>query len=206
MPVCFGDFVFDSRRRELARRGEAIELSPKAFALLEALIDARPSALSKQALYDRVWPKTFVEPGNLHNLVSEIRSALGDANRVVVRTVHGYGYAFAAGDPVASVPARFAVRMGRDLIPLREGENIIGRDPAAAIVIDSPDVSRHHARLLITDASLTIEDLGSKNGTFVGNARIIEPAVLHDGDEVIVGRTRLVVQKIGSDGSTVTAR
>jgi DNA-binding winged helix-turn-helix (wHTH) protein len=204
MPVRFGAFVFDSRRHMLTRNGEPVELSPKAFLLVEMLIDARHAAVSKELLYERLWPKTFVEPGNLHNLVSEIRSALGDGDRKIVKTVHGFGYVFAAESSSSDIPARFGIRLGRELIRLYEGANVIGRDPAAAVVLDAPDVSREHARLFVRGDSVTLEDLGSKNGTFVGRMRIRAATVVHEGDEILVGRTRIVVQTIGSGASTLT--
>src|SRR5689334_4151623 len=94
MQLTFGRFVFDSRLRALSCDGAGVELSPKAFALLEALVEARPAPVPKEVLYDRLWPKTFVEAGNLHNLVSEIRSALRDRSHQILRTIHGVGYAF----------------------------------------------------------------------------------------------------------------
>ena len=201
----FEQFEFDSRLHHLSRDGQPVELSPKAYALIEILVEARPAAVSKEALYDRLWPKTFVEPGNLHNLVSEIRAALGDDARSMIRTVHGFGYAFAAEGSDATTPSSFGVRIGGELLRLHAGENIIGRDPEAAIVIDSPDVSRHHARLVVSADAVTLEDLGSKNGTFVSGERLNAPAVVRDGDQITVGRTLLVLQAIGSLGSTVTA-
>ena len=103
----FAEFMFDSRLHRLSRNDQPVELSPKAYALLEILMQARPAAVSKEALYDRLWPKTFVEPGNLHNLVSEIRSALGDDARSMIRTIHGFGYAFAVEGSTATTPTSF---------------------------------------------------------------------------------------------------
>jgi DNA-binding winged helix-turn-helix (wHTH) protein len=205
MRVPFDRFVFDSRLRRLSRDGEPVDLSPKAYALLEILLQARPTAVSKEALYDSLWPKTFVEPGNLHNLVSEIRNALGGDARSFIRTVHGFGYAFAAKGSAAAAPASFAVRLGGKVLPLHAGENIIGRDPEAVIVIDSPDVSRHHARLLVSDDSVTLEDLESKNGTFVAGDRLTMPKIVRDGDEITIGRTLLVIERQRNPASTATS-
>jgi DNA-binding winged helix-turn-helix (wHTH) protein len=205
MQFRFAEFVFDSRLHRLSRDGQPVELSPKAYALLEILLQARPAAVSKEVLYDRLWPKTFVEPGNLHNLISEIRGALGDDDRSMIRTVHGFGYAFAAEGSAAATPTSFAVRVGGELLRLHAGENIIGRDPEAAIVIDSPDVSRHHARLLVTGDVVMLEDLGSKNGTFVAGKRITSPAIVRDGDEITAGRSLLLLRRIDDLPSTATA-
>ncbi len=202
----FGRFVFDSRLRALSRDGTAVELSPKAFSLLEALVEARPAPVPKEVLYDRLWPKTFVEAGNLHNLVSEIRRTLGDESHQIVRTVHGIGYSFDARDVEVSLGAStFVLWIGDEAIHLQPGEAIIGRDPAAAVVIDSSDVSRQHARLFVNDDHVTIEDLGSKNGTFVGSERLSASRVLRGiEDEIIVGKTSLLLRKRGSVQSTVT--
>jgi len=205
MRLRFAEFLFDSRLHRLSRDGQPVELSPKAYALLEILLQARPGAVSKEALYDRLWPKTFVEPGNLHNLVSEIRAALGDEARSTIRTVHGFGYAFAAEGKAATTPTSFVVRVGGELLPLHSGENIIGRDREAAIVVDSPDVSRHHARLLVTSDAVTLEDLGSKNGTFVAGKRLTAATALRDGDQITVGRTLLRIERLRDVASTATA-
>jgi DNA-binding winged helix-turn-helix (wHTH) protein len=78
MRLGFGEFIFDSDTRELLREHNAVTLSPKAFQLLEILIQSRPKALSKAELHDRLWPETFVVEANLSNLVGEIRHALSD--------------------------------------------------------------------------------------------------------------------------------
>src|SRR5262245_760478 len=83
----------------LLRGGTEAPLSPKAFQLLELLLERRPNAVSKSEIQERLWPKTFVSEGNLTVLMAEIRKALGDsgASPRFIRTVHGFGYAF-SGD------------------------------------------------------------------------------------------------------------
>jgi DNA-binding winged helix-turn-helix (wHTH) protein len=205
MRVRFGDFVFDSHLRTLARRGKPIELPPKAFQLLETLIAARPAPVSKDALYERLWPKTFVEPGNLHNLIADIREALGDRDHETIRTIHRVGYAFAATTREQDVASRLIAIVGAREIPLVEGENLIGRDADCRIVINSPDVSRHHARIIVTGSSVAIEDLCSKNGTFVGTARASGVTPIAEGDDVVVGRTRMLVRAARELSPTATA-
>src|SRR5690349_16372990 len=56
---------------------------------------------------------------------------------------------------------------------------------------DDPELSRRHARIHIDDGRVTVEDLGSANGTFVNGERIAEPRALEPGDSVRVGRTTL---------------
>ena len=70
MRLRFADFAFDSDTREIFRGGKPVHVSPKAFALLEALIEKRPKAISKDELHRRLWPETFVSEANLPNLVA----------------------------------------------------------------------------------------------------------------------------------------
>lgn len=204
MPLRFGTFTFDAQLRELRRNGETLPLSPKAFLLLELLADARPNPVGHDVLYQRLWPDVVVEPGNLHGLVSEIRSALDDRQHAIVRTVHRVGYAFAAAG-VIEENARYSVLIGTDEIPLRNGENVIGRDPHDAVVIHAPDVSRHHARLIVAGTRVTLEDLGSKNGTFLGTRRVNEPMEVRPGDEILVGTIRLRLVQVDALAPTATA-
>jgi hypothetical protein len=215
MRLGVGDCVFDSNTREVVREGRAVPLSPKAFALLELLVRRRPDAVSKDEIHEHLWPKVFVSPANLANLVVELRAALGDNARKprFLRTVSRFGYAFAA-DPVGApsgAPRPFACRLvwGPREIALDASENVIGRDSAAVVWIDDASVSRRHARITLDDKGATIEDLGSKNGTFVRGRRIEKPARLGDRDAIKIGPARLVfrlLKKTGSTASTVDGR
>jgi DNA-binding winged helix-turn-helix (wHTH) protein len=202
MPLRFGAFTFDAPRRELRRNGELLSLSPKAFALLETLIDARPNPVTREVLYHRLWPDVVVEPGNLHGLVSEVRSALDDAS--IIRTVHRVGYAFTATS-IAEDSARFSILLGDEEIPLHDGENGIGRDPRDSVVIHSPDVSRHHARLIVAGTTVTIEDLDSKNGTYIGTRRVVGTMPVKPGDDIVIGTTRLRLVRVDALATTATA-
>lgn len=75
MRVAIGDATFDSERRQLLRGGEDLRLSPKAFLLLEVLLEMRPTVLSKVEPCELLWPETLVVEANL---VKEVRDALGD--------------------------------------------------------------------------------------------------------------------------------
>src|SRR6185436_8567289 len=79
--IRFGPFTLDPGSRQLTRAGREIHLEPKAFELLTALVEARPTALSKADLQERLWPATFVAEANLSNRVPEVRAALDDPAR-----------------------------------------------------------------------------------------------------------------------------
>jgi DNA-binding winged helix-turn-helix (wHTH) protein len=191
MRTRFGDFEFDGR--QLTRRGTIIGVTPKAAVLLDALIAAAPAPVKKEELYERLWRGVVVEQGNLHNLISELRAAIGHAS---ITTVHRTGYAFAA--PLSSVGPRLEI--GDNSIVLAEGENVIGRE-----LLGTPDASRHHARIDVEGSQISIEDLASKNGTFVNGERILKRTPLQDGDQIVFGRTRAVVRMIDATAPTMTA-
>jgi DNA-binding winged helix-turn-helix (wHTH) protein len=190
---CFGDFTLDHDRRQLFLNKTELHVSPKAFDLLATLLENRSRALSKEELQQRLWPSTFVEETNLAGLVTEIRRALRDSasSPVFVRTVYGFGYHF-VGDVTTAAPSESprmklcVVLANRELL-LMNGANIIGRDADAAIQIDARGVSRHHSRILISGDTATIEDLGSKNGTYVNGRRITAAVRLSQGDEIKLG-------------------
>jgi DNA-binding winged helix-turn-helix (wHTH) protein len=189
-----GELTFDPDSRQLLRGATEIHLSPKAFDLLKALIDARPRVLTKNELHQRLWPDTFVSDTNLASLIAEIREALGDNARQprYIRTAQRVGYAFCgAGDEAVepSAPAAslcWLIKDGRR-VPLQAGENILGREDDGGIRIDSPTVSRRHARILVSASGASLEDMGSKNGTFLRRAPVTAAVPLADGDEIRVG-------------------
>jgi DNA-binding winged helix-turn-helix (wHTH) protein len=214
MRLRFGDCLLDSGTREVFRGGEAISLSPKAFQLLELLVHHRPNALSKQDLHQGLWPDTFVVDGNLANLVSELRTALGDDRRQprIIRTVQRFGYAFQAeaeGLPTPRVReaggVAYRLVWGDREIGLVEGENLIGRDQEAVVWLDDVSVSRHHARIVIDGSGASLEDLGSKNGTYVRGKKIRARVPLRDGDAVRLGSVALVFRRFEAGASTETA-
>jgi DNA-binding winged helix-turn-helix (wHTH) protein len=190
-PIHFGEFTFDADTRQLRKGGQEIHLSPKAFELLRILIAARPRALSKQELQTALWPDAFVTEANLPTLAKEVRAALGEDPRHprFIRTLHGFGYAFAASEPRAidnRTDATFWV-MGDSPVRLNTGTNILGRDPDATVWFDRPGVSRRHAQIVIAGDAATLEDLGSTNGTWLRGERLTAPAPLADGDEIRLG-------------------
>jgi DNA-binding winged helix-turn-helix (wHTH) protein len=213
MRVFFGDCEFDSAQRVLLRHGRSTSLSPKAFEFLEFLLDRRPEAVAKTELLERLWPETFVSDASLHNLVAEVRAALGDVPRAAryIRTVPRYGYAF-HGDarqvPALDVsrPAPSAARLvsGHREWPLCEGPNLVGRDRDCAVRIDSATLSRHHARIVVTSAENTVEDLGSKNGTYVNGQRVDQRVALNDSDQIQFGSVTMTFRILDTLPSTVT--
>jgi len=211
VPLLFGDCLFDSERRVLSRAAQEVHLTPKAFRLLELLIEKRPNPISKGELMSTLWPDAVVAEGSLSNLVAEVRDALGDSARGAryLRTFHRYGYAF-CGDAVKApsfdmplrVHATCRLETPSGPVLLHEGDNTIGREEGCEVWVDSTTVSRRHARIRLTDGRATIEDLGSKNGTFVRGAKIAAPAELADGDTLEVGSVRLLFRTSASSKTT----
>jgi DNA-binding winged helix-turn-helix (wHTH) protein len=208
----FDAFVLDEERRQLLRGARQVHVSPKAFDLLVCLIRERPRALPKADIHGRLWPGTFVTDASLGMLVAEIRSALGDSARRprFVRTVHRFGYAFDAS--VTEIPFRsadasadvayFLVASSRN-IRIGRGENVVGRDPQSTIWLDSPGISRRHARITLEGDTVTVEDLGSRNGTHVRGRQITSATWLYDGDEIRFGSTAMKFRVWTSSTSTV---
>jgi len=195
--LLFGACVLDTQTRQLLRAGEEVRLTPKAFELLRALLERRPRALSKAELRELLWPDTHVSEANLPNLVAEVRAAIVDDAQSprFIRTVHGFGYAFhgeaaelgPAALPEAECPFVYRLRWEGGEVALGEGEHLLGRHPESVVSLDAHTVSRRHARLRISGGQAILEDLGSRNGTFVGDERLAGPARLVDGDEFRLG-------------------
>jgi DNA-binding winged helix-turn-helix (wHTH) protein len=212
--LTFQRFCFDSDQKALLRGGEPVRLTPRAFRLLEILLRQRPKAVSKRDLLDYVWAGTIVEEANLKTLVLEIRSAIENRGGTgdVIRTVFGYGYAFAAPveeeadrDAEGQMPAVISVRwLGRSVL-LPGGTHLIGRRADCSILIDAPSVSRVHARLEVSQRGQTIEDLRSKNGTFVGDRRIEASTELFDRCEIRIGEVPVEIARLDAgEASTLT--
>jgi len=74
------------------------------------------------------------------------------------------------------------------------GESIVvGRAKDADLVVDSPQVSRHHARLTRTSAGIEVQDLGSTNGTFINGKRLMQ-GVVSQGDILGIGPARFEIK------------
>ncbi len=191
----FGRFTLDSEARQLLVAGTEVHLSPKAFTLLHLLIEHRQRVIPKEELQERLWPSTFIGETNLSTLAAEVRRTLGESAQhpTWIRTIHRVGYRF-VGSVIEGTPVtpplsgeRMFITSADRQFALPDGATIIGRGSDADIQIDAGGVSRHHARILVVDGRASIEDLASKNGTFVGGVRLERAHLLGDGDQIRVG-------------------
>jgi len=206
-----GRWTVDPERLALEDDGREVHLRPKVMDLLVVLAERQGKVLSTQQLLDVVWSDVTVGDASLTVAVRELRQALGDdrKNPVHIETIRGRGYRLIA--PVSpardghTTTSRFWL-IGEDHeFVLVEGENVVGRTPDAHIHIDVPKVSRRHARITVSGDSAMVEDLGSKNGTYIGNERVNQPMPLSHGNELRLGHVAVELRVVVLEtGSTVT--
>ena len=211
MRFSFGAWTLDADRRVLLHAGDPVSLSPKAFDLLRLLVEHHERAFSKAELHQLLWPNTFVSDGSLTILVTEIRHVLQDAadQPRFIRTVRRFGYGFCAtvagtdASHPSAEPQNAWVVWGNRSIPVAAGQTILGRALDATIRFDVPGVSRRHARISVEGANVTVEDLGSQNGTYVRGEKISGRAALGDGDELRLGPVSMLIRLVSPDSSTL---
>jgi DNA-binding winged helix-turn-helix (wHTH) protein len=211
----FDGFTLDCRTRRLLRGLQEVHLSPKAFDLLVLMVENRSQALPKGDLQERLWPSTYVSETNLAGLIAELRRALGDPadEPRYIRTMHRFGYWFIgdaleeqSGEQAVRPEVRYWLVWETRQIPLNEGDNLVGRGPDAAVWIEAPGVSRHHARIRLDGDEATLEDLGSKNGTYLRGRAVTAPSPLADGDQIRIGSVVITFRIPPPAASTETAR
>lgn len=219
MAYRFGPFLYDPVSRGLLKDGAEIPLTHKGRELLLLFLNNPGRLLSREDVIARVWPDVAVTDDAVRFQVMELRRALGKDGTEFIRTIRREGYRWeaevrpAADRPVRSTrdggetrprPRFRLVLEGRE-VQLVEGENVVGRDPDGALWIDHPSVSRRHASIQVAGGKATLEDLGSKNGTFLGGKKLSRKAVLADGDELRIGPETMVFRTL-SPGTTRTER
>src|SRR5580704_2544670 len=111
--VRFGRFCVLPRARQLLVDGQPVELGSRAFDLLMALIGAPGILITKSDIISRVWPDTVVEESNLKVQMSALRRVL-NADRDVIKTVHGRGYVFTSETLAASIERDASVRLASE--------------------------------------------------------------------------------------------
>ena len=194
----FGEFTLDTNLRQLSCGGIDLALSPQGFELLNLLIDHRPRAVSKRQIYEHLWPNVSFSDASLSSLVAEVRRALNETamREEFLRTVPRLGYVFHGDAYEVDLPAPpradgrirgWLVLPSSDPMCLRDGEYVLGRNEDVTVRFDSLTVSRHHARIRISRDGALLEDLHSRNGTFLNGERLTTPVALADGDEIGLG-------------------
>lgn len=100
--------------------------------------------------------------------------------------------------PARSGPSRLAVTSGPlrgTTLPLSTSGILVGRAPACTLVLDDEYTSSRHARVYPQYGEWWVEDLGSTNGTFVDEMRIVEPTAVEPGTPIRVGQSTLEIQR-----------
>jgi DNA-binding winged helix-turn-helix (wHTH) protein len=210
-----GDWLVEPDLNRISRDGESSQLEPKIMNLLVFLAQHAGRVVSKNDIIDGVWSAQYVANSALSRSMALLRRSLGDDARkpTYIETISKRGFRVIPevewiGRPAppgedGTPPVRIV--LGEREIALHPGENIIGRAREATVRIDSPRVSRRHARLMVDGLNATIEDLESKNGTYLQGRLLSAPAKLEDGDEISVGATVMTFRVADDDRPTETA-
>jgi DNA-binding winged helix-turn-helix (wHTH) protein len=211
-----GDWVVRPSQNRLEREAEIVHLEPKVMDLLVFLAGHAGQVVPKTRLIDEVWRTEFIADSALTRAVGELRRALGETAREpqYLETITKRGYRLMAtveyvGEPPADQKSETstiscAVMVGEREVLLEAGENVIGRDVTATVRIDSTDVSRRHARIVVDGDGASLEDLGSKNGTSVWGRSITAPTTLRDGDRIGVCGVLLIFRHLPTLATTRT--
>lgn len=214
----FEIFELDLNAYVLRAKGEAVRLEKIPMEVLILLVQKAGAMVGRSDIAARVWgPGVFVEhEAAINTAVRKIRQVLGDdaAAPRFVQTVVGKGYRFiAAVETLTAGPGssrsaadsgcpRYTVRLGRQEFVLPSGETVLGRDPSAGVHVDHPSVSRRHARLSIEAGRARLQDLGSRNGTFLDGLRLDEATEILADAIIGLGPVTLVFSVLRAPAST----
>jgi DNA-binding winged helix-turn-helix (wHTH) protein len=211
----FAEFELDLEAYTLWRGGERVRLQRIPMELLTQLVTARGTLVDRARIQAGLWgAEVFVDQeAAINTAIRKLRKALGDRPERprFIETVVGKGYRFVApvhaviGDAaVVARPAfpKYVVRHAGQEFALAEGDNLVGRDPDACVYIDHPSVSRRHAVIRIGREHALIEDLRSRNGTFVDGCRVDQRTELQQGAVISAGPITLTFHAIAAPPST----
>ena len=121
MRYTFDDYILDTQRYELHHAGALVKLRRKVFQVLAYLLAHRDRMVSKQELFEHLWPEQFVGDEALKSCMRTLRQALGERGRTprFVRTLHGQGYRFVAH---VEEQEHLAADDTVPVLPIRRGE------------------------------------------------------------------------------------
>jgi DNA-binding response OmpR family regulator len=160
--IRFGQFCLWPRGRRLLVDGQPVELGGRAFDLLMVLIGAAGALVTKNELVSRVWPDVVVAADNLKVQMSALRKVL-NADRDVIKTVHGRGYVFTGEITTTAISADAFPSPGSQSISLPI-ERELGSDepprPTVVVIDDDPDI-REALRGLLRSAGLGVASFAS---------------------------------------------
>jgi DNA-binding winged helix-turn-helix (wHTH) protein len=224
----FAEFELDVAAYALRNRGESVKLERIPMEVLILLVERAGTLVERSEIQTQLWgPEIFLEhDAAINTAIRKIRHALGDdaATPRFVETVVGKGYRFIAplenvrsptqpGEPAANGSPeqsaqqrpqfpRYSVMVGKQEFILNSAETLLGRDPTAGICVDHPSVSRKHARISIESDGVILQDLGSRNGTFLNGRRVDAPAKIHHNSVIGLGPITLVFHVARAPAST----
>jgi TolB-like protein len=211
--VGFGPFRFEPPSGRLWSGEQEIRLTPKAAAVLSALLARAGELVSKEALFASVWPNTVVSDDALASCIQELRRALSDDPKVprFIETRHRRGYRFVAnlvpaGDQAAAAPYAGSLRTaGKPTIAVLPFDNISGdvdqeyfSDGISEDIITA--LSRHRSLLVIARGStIVFKGKGTdvrQVGLQLGAEYVVEGSVARVGQSVRI-TARLVETEAG---------
>jgi DNA-binding winged helix-turn-helix (wHTH) protein len=210
----FGEFELDVAAFSLRRSGKRVKLEKIPMEVLILLVSRRGNLVSRKEMRELLWgPRVFVEHDSaINTAIRKIRHTLDDDADTprFVETVVGKGYRF-----VASVTRRstslsgrgmgtssHAVFRGKQEFALKDGENLLGREPDAQIRVDHPSVSRRHAKIVLRAGRAMLEDLDSRNGTFINGRKLEASTELEHGSIIGLGPITLTFVNRSASRST----
>lgn len=178
----FGDFQIDPLRAELRRLdGEVVKLRPKPFDMLVFFASESGRVIGKRELMERFWPGVHVGEDSLFQCIREIRAALGDNQRQILRNISGRGYLFeadvAGGVPTDGAPSGLGQAAPAQM-PQESIEAEADRPGRALAELDVASVHPNQDRSIAVADSVTadpilIQNLGSRSDP--GAAMIVSP-------------------------------
>jgi DNA-binding winged helix-turn-helix (wHTH) protein len=214
-PFRFDQFELDVAAYALRRAGQRVKLEKIPMEVLVLLVRNAGILVNRTEIHAALWGSdVFVDEGAaINTAVRKIRRALGDdaEHPRFIETIVGKGYRFIAPleadgpgvDRADHRVANYVVTRGRRQFVLDRGQNLLGRDPDATVYIDHPSVSRRHARVSIDSARAVVEDLKSRNGTFLDGRKIEIPTEIRDGAIIGLGPIMLTFVVLSAGASTM---
>lgn len=224
----FGGFELDFAAYALRRYAERIKLEKIPMEVLILLVGRAGQLVERRDIQAALWATDiFVERDSaINTAIRKVRQALGDDAEKprYVETVVGKGYRFIApvehrrpashagkshlaGPRPSSARWRrpfpsYSVTRGKQEFALATGDNLLGRDPTSRVYVDHASVSRRHARISIGPDQAILEDLNSRNGTFLDGRRIETPTKLRSGAIIGLGAITLTFLVLSGPAST----